>query len=421
MVKRKHHYRIRWKNVILLTVALALIIYLFAGLIGLLTKNKASGSDTFTACKLSTSSLRKKLTDKKYEGTMVMNDYVYYGEHLSLYSEAYTVDGGSGYVGKTILLKNLCDGTEVKIEKANGLLDGQIDLRTLPAGLYEVYVVENLLEKRLYTPNTITTSNTFYTVPHSSARNKVTVYADSALINKKDATENVLDKNYVFIDVRKETVDDRIYDIALNPGPVAIDNTYSSQGNGLDETAETFKFASAVAAKLTADGYKVLLTRGEYDWVSTYGSSGTASKAYTANAKYFISFDMYEQNTGSGLGVTYSSYTSNEFANAIYSALTTQGKMVGMDGDQSVTSCVKNGVYDNDFDIRETGGRALGAGQLSEREITDNAFAANSYGMQSIFVSLCNLANSSDTISWTTNFDANVDACVKGIETYLKK
>ena len=421
MVKRKHHYRIRWKNVILLAVALALIIYLFAGLIGLLTKNKSSASDTFTACKLSTSSLRKKLTDKKYEGTMAMNDYVYYGEHLSLYSEAYTVDGGSGYVGKTIVLKNLCDGTEVTIEKTDGLLDGQIDLRTLPTGFYEVYVVENLLEKRLYTPNTISTSNTFYTVPHNSTRNKVTVYADSSLINKKDATENVLDKNYVFIDVRKETVDETTYDIALNPGPVAIDNTYSSQGNGLDETAETYKFANAVATKLTADGYKVLLTRGEYDWVSTYGSSGTASKAYNANAKYFISFDMYEQDTGSGLGISYSSYVSDEFANTIYNALTTEGKMVGMDGTSSVTSSVKNGIYDDDFDIRETGGKALGAGQISEREVTDNAFAATKNGMQSIYLELCNLADSADSISWTTNFDANVDAMVKGIETYLKK
>lgn len=62
-VIKKRRRRIRWKTVIPMLIALVLVVYLFVSLIGMFFGGKDS-KDGFTACKLSTSKLQKKLSKK---------------------------------------------------------------------------------------------------------------------------------------------------------------------------------------------------------------------------------------------------------------------------------------------------------------------------------------------------------------------
>ncbi|MBQ1305519.1 MAG: N-acetylmuramoyl-L-alanine amidase [Erysipelotrichales bacterium] len=417
--KKKVKYRIRWKNVLLLVVALALVIYLFSLLIGLIRGAFSKEEGAFTACSLSAKKLRTQFAEKEYDSTAEINDYVFYGEFLNLYSSEYSKGASSNLTGRTLVLRNVCNGKEITIDKTTTMLDGQMDLRGIPEGFYEVYLIENLLEKRLYMANPIEAAS-IITVPRDKTRYEVTLYADAKLMNSEKSTENVLDKNYVFLDVRKvKNLPEDVYDIVLNPGPVTEKSRDDLTGNGLTESEEMFRFASEVKKKLEADGYKVFLTRDQFDWAGMYGVGGVAESAYKSKGKYFFSFDMYDGTPQTGVGVTYSSYISDTLAKTIFDTLVTEGGMALKNGEYSVSSSDRiDGGYDGDYDIRETGGKALGAGKADANSEMDT-FAVDANGLQSLYFSLCNIALAEDAKAWTDHFDQYAQAMAKGIETYL--
>ena len=416
---KKVKYRIRWKNVILLVVVLALLIYLLSLLIGLIGNAFRKDDGSFTACSLSASKLRKQFENKEYDSSAEIKDYVFYGEFLDLYSDDYYLGASTNLTGRTLVLRDVCSGKEITVDKTTSLLDGQIDLRGIPEGFYEVYMIENLLQKRLYTGTPINGA-TVTTLPRNNTRYQVTLYADAALMNPKDAETNVLDKNYVFLDVRKvKTLDEGTYDIVLNPGPVTEKVRDDLTGNGLTESEEMFRFATELKKKLETDGYKVYMTRDQFSWAGMYGTDGVAASAYTSKGKYFFSFDMYDGTPQTGLGITYSSYISDDLAESVYNAMINEGGMSAKNGSYSVSSSERiDGGYDGDYDIRETGGKALGAGKADDNS-KQNAFAVDANGLQSLYFSMCNIALAEDANAWTANFDKYVESCAKGIEEYL--
>ena len=121
--KKKVKYRIRWKNVLLLVVALALVIYLFSLLIGLIRGAFSKEEGAFTACSLSAKKLRTQFAEKEYDSTAEINDYVFYGEFLNLYSSEYSKGASSNLTGRTLVLRNVCNGKEITIDKTKTMLD----------------------------------------------------------------------------------------------------------------------------------------------------------------------------------------------------------------------------------------------------------------------------------------------------------
>lgn len=420
MAKRRRIRRIRWKAVILFALSVILVLYLLISLIGMLFRPKDTSG--FSACRLSSNKLQKKLTDT-YEGTMEMGDYVFYGEQLTFYSQAYSLDVANTFVGKTMVLKNVCTGKEIEISKIQDNMYGQIDTASLPEGLYEVYIVENLLRKRLYTATPISTlDNTMYTITRNGTNKKIEVFADATLLNQKDAKENVLDNNYVFIRVTEEKAPEGYYDVVLNPGPITISSQEGASGNGLEEAAEMYRFAVKVKEELEKKGLRVMIAREGTEWVSTYGTDGTVDRAMQAHAKYFISLGMYEgSESRQGIHIMYSHYSNGELADSIFREVVDNTNLDGRDSENAAVKSVRSGVYDTDFDIREAGGMALGAG-LYDDAAKANVFATtNRTGIECVSIELVNTKSAEDAKNWSEGFDTIAARLAQGITNELLK
>ncbi|MCF0110276.1 MAG: N-acetylmuramoyl-L-alanine amidase [Erysipelotrichaceae bacterium] len=421
MAKKKRKMRkIRWKNVIIALIALGLTIYLLSWVIGLV-KGLFKPKDTsgFTACNLTNAKLSEKFTDKEYQGWIEMSDYVFYGENLTFYTETYTPDVANAFVGKTLVLVDVCTGNEIVLDKVEDRLDGQFDVSTIPAGFYEVYMEENLVRKRLYTNNKFETDDEpFYTVTRNGMNKKIEVFADKALLNKDTATEDVLKDHFVFINVTEEVAPEGYYDIMLNPGPLGITNTESATGNGVTEASELYQFAVKVKNGLEEKGYRVALSRDGGEALSTYGEGGTVAAGFDKQVKYLIDFGMYEASAkAGGMYVTYSSYVKNTLAKSIYDAISEGTPLTGTD----LSKSARRGVYDSDFDIREAGGLALGAGTYSDAEKVNEFAATNRHGMECVCVEFINTKNATDAQNWLNNTDLIVEKTVEGIAAALAR
>lgn len=348
---------------------------------------------------------------------MEMQDFVFYGEHLSVYSNEYKVGIRDSFAGRTMVLKNVCSNKEIKIDKLGNTLDGQIDTRDLPAGLYEVYIVDNLIEKRLYMDVALKTPSAIYT----TADTKVEVLADAALLNKKDAKENALDRNYVFINVTKAEMPENDVDVMLNPGPITLNATEGQSGNGITEEEEMYRLAKKVKELLEKKGLKVAISHEEYNWMSLYGETGTLAAGYHTNAKYFLNMAVYSGGKDNkGMQIVHSSYVSNAFASSIYNEIMDKTSFEGKSQDFDVISSPVSGVYDGYYEIREAGGRALGTGLYSERS-ADNAFASNENGMETIYMDLFNIDSAEDVALWKSEFDKVAEAIANGIVKHLNE
>lgn len=410
----KKRRRIRWKVVIPTLVACVLVVYLFGSLVGKIIDGISQDKSSFSVCKLSNKKLQKMYKNKEYEGAINVSDYVIYGENLNLYSDAYLIGGRNAFAGKTMILKNICTEKEYQIDKLGSELDGQIQLMNLEVGLYEMYIVDNLLEKRLYMEDLLIDDVTVYTSTKKGENLKVSMIADSALFNREDDEENVLDRHYLFLNVTKEVLPEGKVDVMLNPGPITINNNVGMEANGVMEETEMYRLAKRVKELLEKEGLKVGIAREEYSWLSLYGETGTLAKGYDADAKYFISLaPSGGSDTQQGVSIVHSSFVSNKLANSIHEQMTKTTKMQVLD----VAASGRTSGYDADLDIREAGGRALGAGEL----VTANQFASNYHGMDAIYMEVFNINNPADVALWQTEFENVAKAIADGIANYIYK
>ena len=410
----KKRRRIRWSAVVLALLACVLVLYLFGSLLGALFGGSSKDDNAFSVCKLSNKKLQKMYTDVEYKGEILVTDYVIYGEGISLYSGEYLVGGRNAFTGKTMILKNICTGKEYTIDKLGSELNGQIQAMDLEVGLYEMYIVDNLLEKRLYMDQTLIKDVSIYTSTKKNENTKVSLIADISLFDKEGDEEHVLDRDYLFLNVTKEALPETYVDVMLNPGPISISNNIGLEANGVSEETEMYRLAKRVKELLEKEGLKVGIAREEYSWLSTYGETGTVARGYDAGAKYFISFAANGgSSTQQGVNIVHSSFVSGEFANAIYDQYKAQTNMVVSD----VMVSERSSGYDSDIDIRESGGRALGAGELVEK----NKFALNYNGMESLYLEVFNINNPEDVALWQTEFENVAKAIAQGIIDYIYK
>lgn len=421
---------LKWRVLIPSFILIVLSIYIIYNL--LFPKNLSIDAPSFTICDYSQTKTQSVLNELKYEDTIELNDYLFYGETLNIFNSIYTINSADYFIGKTVKLRNICDRTEW-VYMLGKNVDEQIPLEYLPVGLYEIFVVDSLKEKRLITSNEV--YDEFYTVRRNGLSNKINLISDKDLIVDENDSISVMDKNYFFIQISDQTTENNnneIYDVYLDAAHNTESYNYVDKGRTVEdlvEANELYRIAVAIKEKLEAKGLKVLLSRDSVETViNQYGSDGRLYKAYQANVKHYIELNLNFTTNADirGSRIIYSSYSTNKFATALFkSFITTPGFIpYGRETKSNIAGVVSSSRY-NDLDsypvIREAGGRILSAGTISDLAIAQNSEfnKEERNGIQSVSLELFFISSPLDMNVYRNEFDAITSNIANGYLNYL--
>jgi N-acetylmuramoyl-L-alanine amidase len=426
----KKRRKLKWRVIIPSFILTTLIVYIMYNL--LFPKNLMIETPGFVICDYSQTKTQSVLNQLTYEEKIELNDYLFYGETLNIYNSKYDINTADYFIGKTIKLRDICNGNEW-VYMLGKNVDEQIPIENLPQGFYEVFVVDNLKEKRLIT--SIELYDEFYTVRRNGLSKKVDIVSDIDLLRGKVDALPIMDDNYFFIRIQEQTLEEdnpEIYDVYIDAAHNTISYNYVEKGrtaNDLIEADELYRIAVSVKDKLEAKGLKVLLSRESEDTViNQYGIDGRLFKAYQANVKHYIelnlNFTTNEDTRGSR--IIYSSYSTNKFATSLFkSYLLTPGLVAyGRETSSNIAGVLSSSRYNN-LDsypvIREAGGRILSAGTISDLAIEQNSeFNKDERnGMQSVSLELFFISSSLDVSVYKNEFETLTTNLANGYLKYL--
>ena len=423
--------KIRYDRLIPLVILALLILYLIVSLLVHLLfggKDNKKDDNIYTLCNLSAKKTLALVAKEDRQNALMLKDYNFYGESLNLYFESYNREMSSDKTldGRTVALIDMCSGEETKIAISREV-DSQIDISALKPGFYSVYTVtEDGVYSRLYFEKSIYTDNIVHSVTRNGKRNTVELIANKKLFDAEGAEESVLDRAYLYLKVTSENVDpttDIEYDVAICTAPALTMEGVSLVGeeyNGYVEAKELWDVAEKLKQNLEAYDLKVLMLKDEYDQnILYYGTGGVAYKAYKANVKYIIYLDMTTDDNY--IETVYSSYCSGKLARSIYMELVEIGLY---EGDELTQSYKETdglaGPVDEAYEIRETGGKVLGAGTYSEISQMNASFASNNiHGINTVKIVTSNIWSSASMNKWDEHKDKVAEAITKGYINYL--
>lgn len=421
---------LKWRVLIPSFILIIVSIYIIYNL--LFPKDLSIETPSFTICDYSQTKTQSVLNELKYEDTIALNDYLFYGETLNIYNSVYNVNSADYFIGKTLKLRNICDRTEW-VYMLGKNVDEQIPLAYLPVGIYEIFVVDSLKEKRLITSNEL--YDEFYTVRRNGLSKKIDLISDKDLIKDENDSISVMDQNYFFIRISDQTLEENvteIYDVYLDAAHNTESYNYVDKGRTVDdliEADELYRLAVAIKEKLEAKGLKVLLARDTAETViNQYGRDGRLFKAYQANVKHYIELNLnFTTNVDiRGSRIIYSSYSTNKFATALFkSFITTPGFVpYGRETNSNVAGVLSASRY-NGLDsypvIREAGGRILSAGTISDLAIEQNSEfnKEERNGIQSVSLELFFISSPLDINVYRNEFDTITTNIANGYMNYL--
>lgn len=421
--KKRNTKKIKW------IIVLCVIIF-FGAIFAVSQIKQEKEKEAFTVCGFSHEKSVEKLA-KKYERTYALSDYMFYGESLNLYQDAYNVEKNDAAAGKSVILRDICSGKEYSFLLRNKI-DSQIVLNTIQAGYYEIFIVDDLREKRVVFTNEIRDS--IVGVGRDKQRLKYELIADSAYFSSKGIKVD----NYAFLSVQKTKLEDDEYDVAIDPGALDHDfNEYSvnegSRGNGMVEYEETYKAAQLLKQQLEAKGLKVLIVRGEKETINSYGKDGRLARAYGANAKYYIRLSFLESQLDyNGMDVIYSGHSNGNLSKQLIYYLDKHSDVAisglyspnepGVRASDLLEGTLDSRVvYDADLWVREAGGKATQAGMYSKNaQANTGPFAKdNPHGMNAVTINLGYLSSSKDANYWNTQKEMYMKAIADGMAIYL--
>ncbi|MBR5048196.1 MAG: hypothetical protein IKX74_00855 [Erysipelotrichaceae bacterium] len=431
---KKPKYKIRWNAVIPMAVCAFLIIYLLVSLIiGLFFKG-GKEMDIYRIGRYTGRQTYELIMKEDRANPVPVYDYNYYGESLNLYFDFYGMDLPASVTlrDKTVVLKDFCSDSVITFENLSEKADSQIDLASIPDGFYGVYLMENEISERVYMNHTVSFDDEIYTVTRDGKNRRIQLLANQKLFDTADAETSVLDRNYLYIKVETVAPEEyHQYDIAISTSPaMSGDVAVSPNGeekNGIVEAQEMYELAQAVADRLTAAGYKVLILKETYNENALYyGADGLLKRAVDAGCRYMIHLDMEIDSTIPG--VIYSNYTANNFARAIFTRLMNETELFSDESRLHACKLVQSTLladgisYDQDWVIREAGGAVLGGGRFSATSGKNASFEANNvYGINTVSIRLCNIRDAEVVNRWLANKQAAAAAIAEGIKDYLKK
>ena len=423
----KKKYKIKWKNVILAALCLILFLYLIISLLISLFSGSNKDVDIYKIADFSGNKTLQIINSEDRSNSIEVKDYSFYGESLDLYFSNYSLSMPKNDTlnGKTVVLKDLIDDKNIiTFENLTNEIDNQIKLDELKDGFYSIYLQNGEVLSRLFYSSVLSYDNVFYTVRRDGQIKKIELIADKSLFDyqKKKETVNVLDNNYLYLKVSTVAADQSSqYDIAISTAPALVYEGVSLTGvedNGIVESEQLYQLALDIKAQLESKGLKVLLIKDTHDQdIAFYGNGGVLNKAYSSKAKLFIHLDMDEYGDKA---VLYSSKSSSQLANAIFTGLLNDCNIYENDQYLLASSLTEDGNNDAQFEIREAGGKLLAAATYSENSQNNKSFAYdNRYGMNAIDVILTNINEADDVANFLNNKDKIVTSIVSGICSYL--
>ena len=367
---------------------------------------------------------------EKYADSFEAKDYTVYGEELSFYSGKYGPKTFRSMQGMMVLLRNIETQEEITYTLSAGI-DVGVSLHSLRTGVYEIYVYDHFIEKRLYFEKEIN-SDTFTSVARAGLINEVTLQASSDFLSDFGIKS---DKNYAYLTVKNTKQPEDVYDVIIDPSGfetnewTGVDPGYEDEK--ISEGKASYELALMIQEKLEAAGLKVKLTRGEDEAINYYGDVSRVSRGYTARGKVFLSLTLYldAQNLYRPM-IQVSPYSDGMLANRIAKTMTANGLEMAYitnaeDLERGVlyASFIKNDKEKNTrFDayppIREAGGKATFAGQYEGYE--ENAKWSDFYGMYSILFEYANIANPDSIDYYLANKEAIADSIVEAILDYYE-
>lgn len=381
-----------------------------------------------TICEFNASQSREKVSVEHSVITQI-NDYFVYGETLNIFNSDYVMGKKDLFIGKTVILNNLCTGLE-RVYMLESTVDGQIPMEDLEEGFYEVFVMINLQRHRLVSEDIFTDS--FTTIRRNGVFNYIDIIADKFLLENDSEGDPTMDKNYVFFHVHKAVEEDEDnYDIIIDPGHLNKDLGYTDYGyriNDVVEANELLRMALLLKSEFEQYGLKVRLTREGDEIVNTYNIDGRLHRAYLSNAKYYIEVQAVGAGNSSvtGMQVVYSSFASPRLPSAVFRYLVdnTDLKSTGIRGTGSIPGVVPSGRSDG-FDgrmvIRESGGIALSAGNYSAKAREENySFAGESrLGMHTVTIEYMYITHAPSVVQWNSQIENYARATAEGYANYL--
>lgn len=408
---RKKTNKVHWR--IILIVFLIIIAFVVLTLRYMMPTE--GEKEKFSVCGLQGNNL-VNILNQSYADTITVKDYLYYGESLDLYEETYSVENKDTLSGKTVELYNICTKETVSMTMEN-YVDQKIHLEELSEGFYEVFIMDNLVRKRVVFEGDLSDQD-YQTIQRDGQVNDIVLFADTQLLSDYDVE---LDNAYLFIQVTSEDPDEEDIDILLDPYGMNMDlqsvPDEGNRANGLVENDEMYEAALLLKEELEKYGLRVGITKSSADEVGkAYGSNGRLSQGYKQNAKYYVllRFNAYDTESAKGFEVQHSYYVSSTMArNITYLmqknlGITLSNMYTGDDEGVVQSSLVQSEldnkyIYDINLYLRESGGRALMAGQYSSTSQEENKDFVQANGMHSLEVDFCYITNSDDAKYWKEN------------------
>ena len=407
-VPRGRSNRIQWK--IVLPIAIFVVALFTFGIVKLL-KDEGMVNQKYTVCELDEEQTLKAL-NKQFKNVITVSDYLYYGESLDLYEKKYSPENKDTLSGKTLQLKNICDQSEISMTMEN-TIDQKILLDELPAGFYEVYIIDNLVEKRVAFDRTLE-DNEFFTAKRNNKVREVTLVANTNLLQEYGIT---LDKNYLFLEVKDVKPNPDDIDVLIDPFGMNMDLTWlpdeGSKYNGLNENEEMFKAAQLLKKELESYGLRVKITKDSKDESGkAYGEDGRIAQGYKHNAKYylFLRFNNFLDGDIRGFEVHHSYYASKILArNLTYGVSENlnvplspmyRGTDPGIVTDYLALGKDNKQIYDANLYIRESGGRATMTARYSDASAEANAAFKDANGMMALQINFGYISNKEDAAYW---------------------
>ena len=385
-------------------VIFSVVVMMSLSLIYLLNQKEEPLSVTYQVGDLSQDEIVEKFMGYQFEDLLEMKDYFFYGETLSLFDQEYNIFEKSELLGKTIVLENVNSDDEY-FYLIDQDVDGQIPLAQLPEGLYEVFINVNLIKQRVVTSEKLT--DQINLVKRANELKTVELIANKNMFDDRE-NKNVLDKNFLFINVKSSETSQDDYDIVLDPEHGTNANGWFKNTGltvaGLNEAEQNYEMATLLKKELEKAGLKILITRNDNEEIiNIYGEDGRLNRAYDSNAKYYIELGWGRSDFG-GLRIYNSSFASIQLAGFVAKHLLLETNLSSQN-DSGVYPIRRFNGLDGLLTIREVGGKALAAATVSDVAKEQNSsFALNNrHGLEAISIEYISGTNEKQVNMWKDN------------------
>lgn len=375
---------------------------------------------SYPVCDYNQDKIIEEFKNYKFDDKLAIEDYFYYGETLSLFENKYDISQRDELLGKTIVLENICTKQEY-FYLIDQDVDGQIPVSQLPPGMYEVFINDNFLKKRVVAKEKIFDSINL--TRNKTVSNNVELVGTRNIFDDKNHMD-YLNDDYLFLSVKENKKDVADYDIVIDPqqgnNPSGWFDNMGVEVDGLIEADENYDMAILIKNELEKSGLKVLITRDSKDHIiNMYGDQGRLHKAYNSKAKYYIEIGWANTEMG-GLKVYNSAFSSAQFAGNIANYLLLETNLETLNSEGVFQHRLYNGL-DGSMTIREIGGKALAAATVSETAVEQNSSFAfnNPHGQEALYIEYISYKNQAEVSAWKDNKQTWAAETANAIIAYL--